>query len=245
MNDAEQPDFAGSARHSMTQRPRDAATLIIVRRDGARPRMLLGKRHGSHAFMPNKFVFPGGRLDAADCRMAIAGDLPSQTLARLIARMRGRPSVARARGLALAAVRETFEEAGLIAGRAGTLGVRPASPAWASFLATGHVPDLSSLRLVARAITPPGRTRRFDSRFFLTDALTITNLDRPHHVGSGELLELHWFSFAEALALDLPLITRDILGRLKPVIDGGGWPDDAFPVTFQFQRHGRWHEEAL
>ena len=48
------------------QRPRDAATLIVIRRDGATPRILLGQRHGSHAFMPGKFVFPGGRLDAAD-----------------------------------------------------------------------------------------------------------------------------------------------------------------------------------
>jgi 8-oxo-dGTP pyrophosphatase MutT (NUDIX family) len=223
--------------------PRDAATLIIVRRDDAKPRVLLGKRHGGHAFMPNKFVFPGGRLDSADCRMAVAHDLTPATLAYLIRRMRGRPSVARARGLALAAVRETFEEVGLIAGRPGT--AQGPSPAWTAFTATGHVPDLSGLRLIARAITPPGRTRRFDSRFFLADAARLANLDRPHHSGSGELLEVHWFSFAEALVLDLPIITRDILGRLGPTIDGGGWPDDSFPVSFQFQRHGRWFDERL
>jgi 8-oxo-dGTP pyrophosphatase MutT (NUDIX family) len=244
LSDADERDFAGSARFADRQRPRDAATLIIVRRDGPVPRVLLGRRHADHTFMPNKFVFPGGRLDAADCRMAVAADLDPTTLARLVRRMRGRPSEARARGLALAAVRETFEEVGLIAGRSGA-GPPTASPAWNEFMATGFLPDLSGLRLVARAITPPGRTRRFDSRFFLADAGTIANLDRPHHVGSGELLEVHWFAFAEALALDLPIITRDILGRLKPVIDGGGWPDDAFPVSFQFHRNRRWCEEIL
>jgi 8-oxo-dGTP pyrophosphatase MutT (NUDIX family) len=243
MSDAAEQDFKGSARFAQAQRPRDAATLIIVRRDGAQPRVLLGRRHGGHAFMPNKFVFPGGRLDAADCRMAVAHDLAPATLARLVSRMRGRSSAARARGLALAAVRETFEEVGLIAGRPGT--ASGPSSAWTSFTATGHVPDLSELRLVMRAITPPGRTRRFDSRFFLADAARLANLDRPHHSGSGELLEVHWFSFAEALALDLPIITRDVLGRLKPVIDDGGWPDDDFPVSFQFQRHGRWFDERL
>lgn len=245
MSDANERDFKGSARYAETQRPRDAATLIIVRRDGAWPRVLLGKRHGGHAFMPNKFVFPGGRLDAADCRMAVTHDLEPMTLARLTSRMRGRPSEARARGLALAAVRETFEEVGLIAGRPGQPAQTPASPAWASFTATGYVPDLSGLRLVMRAITPPGRTRRFDSRFFLADAEYLANLDRPHHVGTDELLEVHWFSFDEALTLDLPIITRDVLGRLKPVIDDGGWPDDGFPVSFQFQRHGRWLDEPL
>ncbi|HUF44051.1 MAG TPA: NUDIX hydrolase, partial [Aestuariivirgaceae bacterium] len=46
-------------------RPRDAATLIILRRDGAKTRVLMGKRHSDHAFMPGKYVFPGGRVDAA------------------------------------------------------------------------------------------------------------------------------------------------------------------------------------
>jgi 8-oxo-dGTP pyrophosphatase MutT (NUDIX family) len=225
-------------------RPRDAATLIIVRRDDHVPRVLLGKRHGGHAFMPNKFVFPGGRLDAADCRMVFAADLAPPILAHLMSRMRDRPSPSRARGLALAAVRETFEEVGLIAGTPGTA-KRSSSPAWTEFTATGYLPSLSGLRFVARAITPPGRPRRFDSRFFLIDARAIANLDRPHHSGSGELLDVHWFPLAEALGLDLPSITRDILGRLKPVIDAGQWPDETFPVSFQFHRHRRWCIETL
>jgi 8-oxo-dGTP pyrophosphatase MutT (NUDIX family) len=225
-------------------RPRDAATLIIVRRDGTMPRVLLGKRHGGHAFMPNKFVFPGGRLDAADCRMKVFADLAPAILAHLVARMRGRPSAARARGIALAAVRETFEEVGLIAGKP-AMAPRAASPAWSEFVATGHLPDLSGLRLIARAITPPGRARRFDSRFFLVDAKAIANLDRPHHSGSGELLDVHWFPLAEAMTLDLPAITRDILGRLQPVIETGRWPDETFPVSFHFHRHKRWCVETL
>ena len=47
-------------------RPRDAATLIIVRGDGINPRVLMGKRAASHKFMPNKFVFPGGKVDLHD-----------------------------------------------------------------------------------------------------------------------------------------------------------------------------------
>src|SRR5262245_64720777 len=143
-------------------RPRDAATLIIVRRDGtARPRVLMGKRHASHAFMPNKFVFPGGRLDPADCRIEPIADLDPTVRDKLLARMRAPATPARARGLAMAAIRETFEEVGIIIGRpAGDERSSSRSPAWRAFLDTGHRPDLSGMRLFARAIAPPGRSRR-------------------------------------------------------------------------------------
>ena len=53
-------------------RPKDAATLILVDRGGQVPKVLLGKRHQGHKFMPGKFVFPGGRVDPADRRMPAA-----------------------------------------------------------------------------------------------------------------------------------------------------------------------------
>ncbi|MGQ0486292.1 MAG: NUDIX hydrolase [Hyphomicrobiales bacterium] len=211
------------------QRPRDAATLIVIRRDGGIPRILLGQRHGGHAFMPNKFVFPGGRLDAADCRARPLRDLDAATLAKLTIRMRVKPTPARARGLAHAAIREAYEETGLLVGRA--------SPA--------EAPDLSGLVFFARAVTPPGRSRRFDSRFFVADAATVGNLDRPEHEGSGELLDVRWFTLAEALALDLPAITKDILARLAPWLDKGRLPGHDCPVSFQYSRRGHWHEDTI
>ena len=77
----------------------------------------MGRRHERHSFMPGKFVFPGGAVDEADARVRPAVDLEPSTLAKLMLRMRGRPSARRARALAMAAVRETFEETGLILGR--------------------------------------------------------------------------------------------------------------------------------
>ena len=223
------PEFAGSRKHDALQVPRDSATLILVRRDGPAPRILMGQRHGGHAFMPNKYVFPAGRLDAADTRIKPARDLHPATLARLMARMRSRPSAARARGIAAAAVRETFEEAGLLFGRAGE----------------ADAPDLSGLVFFARAITPPGRTRRFDSRFFVADAAHVSNLDAPLHPGSGELHPLTWFTLEETLGLDLPLITVDILSRLKPFLDRGALPGPDAPASFQYQRGKTWREEVL
>ncbi|HXL98843.1 MAG TPA: hypothetical protein VN932_02860, partial [Rhizomicrobium sp.] len=145
-------------------RPKDAATLVLVRRESAGPRVLMGQRHGGMAFMANKFVFPGGRVDAGDGRIAAGGALRPHVAARL-----GNG----ARGYALAAIRETFEETGVLVGeRAGTI-PRTRSPAWRKFFAHGIVPRLDTLDFIARAITPPNRTRRFDARFFMADASCI------------------------------------------------------------------------
>jgi 8-oxo-dGTP pyrophosphatase MutT (NUDIX family) len=181
-------------------RPRDASTLIIVRRDSATPQVLMGQRHANHKFMPNKFVFPGGRVDRADSRVKPAEELRDPVARRLLVRMRGKPSGLRARALAMAAIRETFEETGLI------LGKRIAAPQ------TSKHPDCT-LDFVARAITPPYRTRRFDTRFFIADAEAIEG-DPTKVGGSGELQGLHWLTLDDARGLDLPNITRVVLDEL-------------------------------
>lgn len=178
-------------------RPKDAATLILMRRDGAEPRLLMGRRHASHAFMPDKWVFPGGRVDRPDFRAPALTELRPEAQV-LISRTAGpgRPA-SLARALAVAAVRETHEETGLVLGR----------------LESGRLlPDLAALDLVAHAITPPGRVRRFDARFFTADASGLESLDRTP--GSPELEELAWFTLPEARALDLPSITRFVVAEL-------------------------------
>lgn len=237
------PELATSRTFVQAQTPRDSATLIVVRHDDNRPRVLLGQRHGSHAFMPNMFVFPGGRLDKADMRLKVGGELHPLVHEKLLKRMRGRVSPARARGLAIAAVRETYEETGLFLGQIPETANLP-NEEWDSIIAAAPL-DLSNLRYFARAITPPGRTRRFDSRFFVTSARHIGNLDSPRHPGSGELLTPHWFSFTEALELELPSITRDILKRLRPLMEARqDLPADQ-PVSFQYFRGKSWREETL
>lgn len=223
------PEFAGSKLHDKVQSPRDSATLILVRRDDGRPRVLMGERSAAHAFMPNKYVFPGGRLDPGDSKMTPVRDLHAATLAKLMTRMRGRPSANRARGLAIAAIRETLEEAGLLFGRK----------------TPDETPDLSAIHFFARAITPPGRTRRFDSRFFVAEAANVSNLDNPIHIGTEELLTLRWLTIDETLGLDLPLITVDILGRLKPYLDRGTQPAPGDPVSFQYLRGKTWRDEVI
>jgi 8-oxo-dGTP pyrophosphatase MutT (NUDIX family) len=237
------PELSASRQFAEAQKPRDAATLIIVRHDDAIPKVLLGQRHDSHAFMPNKFVFPGGRLDPSDMRTKVGHDLHPSVQEKLLKRMRSRVSPTRARGLAIAAIRETYEETGLLLG---TLPVNSAlaNDDWDSVVAATEL-DLSGLRFFARAITPPGRTRRFDSRFFVAHARHIDNLDSPRHPGSGELLKPYWFSFNEALELDLPTITREVLKRLQPLMERQEELGPDQPVSFQYFRGKSWREEIL
>ena len=107
-------DTAPPAR-TVQLRPKDAATLLIVRRDTPTPTVLMGRRHRGNAFMPDKWVFPGGRIDAGDYRIAAARELDDGEAAALARTAPARTALPRA--LAMAAVRETFEETGLLLAR--------------------------------------------------------------------------------------------------------------------------------
>src|SRR5262249_36285982 len=183
------------------------------------------------------------RLDTSDMRTKIGRDLHPLVHEKLLKRMRGRASPTRARGLAIAAIRETYEETGLFLGSLPANSVL-ANEEWDGVIAATEL-DLSSLRFFARAITPPGRTRRFDSRFFVAHARHIGNLDSPRHPGSGELLKPYWFSFAEAVELDLPTITRDVLKRLQPLMEKQEELEPDQAVSFQYFRGKSWREETL
>jgi 8-oxo-dGTP pyrophosphatase MutT (NUDIX family) len=199
-------DGAMRAEGAKLVRPRDAATLIIVRRDGATPRLLMGKRNGGHDFMPDKWVFPGGRIDRSDFRAPFATDLRPEVAARL---ERTGPA-RRVRALALTAIRETFEEAGLLLAKPAPS--RPGAGPWRDFIEIGAAADLGALDFIARAITPPYRPKRFDARFFMADAEALLSLER--RPDCGELDEIAWVDMDEAMALDLPNITRFVLQEL-------------------------------
>ena len=203
---ADAPKVAGAKL-----RPRDAATLILVRRDGGEPCVLMGRRAQGHVFMASKWVFPGGRVERADYHAPAASDLRPEQSA-LLARG-ARRSLARA--LALAAVRETFEETGLLLAK--SVPPRPAAGPWREFLAQGALPDLEPLAYVARAITPPGRARRFDARFFMVEAEHLLSLDRSE--GCGELDEIAWIELSRTDELDLPAITKFVFSEVWARMD--------------------------
>lgn len=195
-------------------RPKDAATLIVVR-GGTEPTILMGKRAATHRFMPNKFVFPGGRLDVIDQRLQVPGNLSAAVMARLRKATRKDVTDRKLRGLALAAIRETFEETGLVVGRKASTLTKTQHSVWQSYLEHGVEPPLEHMDFIARAITPPYRTRRFDTRFFLIHDQFIHNDPEQVMDTSGELNEIHWLTLEKARLLDLPAITRWVIDMVE------------------------------
>ncbi len=235
-------DKAGSATARL--RPRDAASLLIIDRSGKDLRILMGRRHMRHVFMPGKFVFPGGRTERADGRIAVTSELTPSDEAKLLLGMGTRPSAQRCRALALSAIRETYEEAGLLLGKhvaAASIG----HPDWAAFAERRILPDLSAIRYFARATTPPGRTRRFDTRFFMTFREAVAD-SLPEGTGpSQELEELCWLPFDEALKLDIPTITRAIIQEAQALLETNPALQPGHSVVQYAMKYGRFVREVF
>jgi len=191
-------------------RPKDAASLIVTRTTRAGLEVLMGRRHRKTRFMPDAFVFPGGRLDAADARAKPATPLKRAVEKHLLHSV----SPARARALAMTAVRETFEETGLMLGRAGSVG-GTRDEGWAAVRQTGLAPDLARLDYVARAITRTASPIRFDARFFLASAGDFSG----ELGGSGELLDLAFVSLQKARELPSAIITQFMLSEVARLIE--------------------------
>jgi len=236
LNEAEGRPGARDPGYVAGRRPRDAATLIVLERQASgSPRVLVGRRHLRHVFMPGKFVFPGGRVDPEDGRVVTADDYAPVVAERLSRRLRRAHGETRVRAFGTAAIREAYEEAGVFVGAPAA--EPPRGPAWTAFAERGLAPSLSPLRLIARAITPPGRPRRFDTRFLAVWSEAIVDrLAGP--APSGELEEIHWIPLAEVARLDAPMVTHVIAEELvrrlavDPELEGTG------PVPF-YRWHGR------
>src|SRR5262245_7849026 len=222
--------------------PRDAATLMLIDRSGPTPKVLLGRRHASHKFMPGKFVFPGGRIEALDRLMPAISELHPDTEKKLLERVTA-PSAAFARAFGLAALPEPAEETGLL------LGVKrdrpPATPGeiWSEFAKAKVHPDLGHIHFIARAITPPRRPRRYDTRFLTADASAIAHTIKGVVGPDSELVELTWIPIEEAAQLDMPTITGIVLEELLARVEAG--MAHALPVPFYFMIEKQFFREML
>lgn len=193
---------------------RDAATVILVRRSPEGPAVLMGMRGAKAAFMPSKYVFPGGAVDPEDANVALFAE-PDEELARLLDVDKRQESTATPRQILAAALRELAEETGLLIGKPGQSGMT-------GYADAGLIPDASGLNYVFRAITPPGRTRRFDARFFLVDAATVHGDADDFSRACDELSHLHWVPMAEARRLELPFITEVVLAECAATVAASG-----------------------
>jgi 8-oxo-dGTP pyrophosphatase MutT (NUDIX family) len=214
-------------------KPRDAASLILYRRRAGGVEVLMGQRHAGHVFMPNRYVFPGGRVDAHDHRVPGSAPLRLDVAARLARNTR---SPARVHALAIAAIRETYEEAGLMLGVVSPFSTKLDVRHWAGFRAAGLAPALDRLDYIFRAVTPPRLVRRFDARFFLAEAD-----DAVHGTlgGNGELDNMAWLPLDEAMALPLSMPTNLVLKEAAAWIEAGPDERNRRAVPLLVTRRGR------
>lgn len=212
---------------------RDASTVIVLRDRDTTPRVLMGQRGANAAFMPNKFVFPGGAVDPSDSDIHLSAPPPSPCLDRL----QDDAAAGLAHGLAVAAIRELWEETGLVLGTPGTWDSKPLDD-WLTFAATGFVPDARALQFVFRAITPPGRPRRFDARFFLVDATSVGSDLDDFSAASDELSHLQWVRLEDARSFDMPFITEVVLSEIQARVH-----DPSPPASIPFFKNN--DEESL
>jgi 8-oxo-dGTP pyrophosphatase MutT (NUDIX family) len=193
--------------------------------------------------MPGKFVYPGGRVDPSDRLMPVGAPLDPRAETKLMLHTR-RPSALKARGLALAAIRETFEETGLMLGTRRADAPSAPTGAWSAFAEANIHPDLSTVHFIARAITPPRRARRYDTRFFTADASAIAHKIEGKVSPEAELVELVWLPLDGIKEkIELLAITEIVLLDLHKQIEAGFSHD--LPVPFYRVKHGKRVRELL
>ena len=192
-------------------RLRAAASLILLRGSGANTTVLMGRRHATVRFMPGVYVFPGGAVDRDDTEVNPATALDP----RITAGLKVAGNIHRARALAIAAVRETHEETGLMLGAAGDVAM-PESAPWSPWRQQSIAPDLARLQLVGRAITPINRPIRFNARFFYARGEQLHGEIR----GDGELEEIGWKPLADLAGLPLADVQAFMIEHLQALLQG-------------------------
>ena len=210
-------------------RPRIASTIVLTHGPKDTPRILMGQRSKRHDFMPSVYVFPGGRVDRGDSYVDYEGDLSPRTETILEAAFPPR----KARAVALASVRETYEETALLLGTPAETVRNHRDPSWDAFREAGLKPSLDGIEVFGRAVTPPHRHKRFDAWFFIKH---LDTPELPEIADSAELLNVGWFTFDEIWKLELQRATQMMLKVLERYMSYDRPPHHIF---YSHAKHGK------
>jgi 8-oxo-dGTP pyrophosphatase MutT (NUDIX family) len=199
-----------AAARARVVRPRDAASLILLRGQGRDLEVLAGRRPLHVKFMPGVHVFPGGAIDPPD-RIAWSVESGSDALGLRLARS------------ARAALRETWEEVGVLVGR--MAGAHSAPPTTRqierAYRERGLVAAFDLLTYVGRAITPSHSHRRFNTRFFLSDGANV----HGEPASSEELEDVRWYPVGRRPLESFRDVTRFMLARAIALHSGAAQGD--------------------
>ena len=189
-------------------RPIDAASIILYKTIKNKKYLLMGRRPPKQKFMPDIYVFPGGAVEKEDKNVEYYKDYNSFELRALSHNC----SKIKARAIGLAAIRETFEETGILIGKKNKKFSKAQPKDWSAFYEKNIQPRLDVLHYIARAVTPKGQIKRFNARFFICDA--------KHSFGSiiqnDELLEVDWYPIDNIIEkLNLAQVTQLVVKQAK------------------------------
>lgn len=207
--------FAERVTHPpATPAPTHPAATIVLMRDGASgPEVLLLRRSRSSGFVPGAYVFPGGRVDAADAEPRIVEHLDGLVADAAAARLELPNGDPPALAYYLAAIREAFEETGIMVARRAD---GSAPPTAAEDAAVDELRDSlmeervtfpetldrmacrldgSAVEYLAHWITPEVEPRRYDTRFFAAKVRAGSNAI----VDPREMTDAVWLTAAQAL----------------------------------------------
>ena len=209
-------------RRSKVVRPRDAASLILLRGHGRDLEVLAGRRPLHLRFMPGAYVFPGGAIDRPDYAPWAVETGAERLSSRLT-------------HCARAALRETWEEVGVLVGRDASGG--PATPASgdgveAAYAKGGVSAAFDALTYVGRAITPTPVFRRFNTRFFVADGSAV--FGEPQ--SSDELEDVGWHPIGRKQLEPFRDVTQFMLARALALRDGSASPDAPLFCTIRNKR---------
>ena len=197
-------------KNTKIPRPRNAASLVLLKRSGKDVQVLLGKRSNKTRFMPGAWVFPGGVVDKADYTISINTSLNKNIIKKLAVSN----NIVTANALAIASIRETVEETGLILGKksknVSTVNFEEDNNGIAIMSKLGLEPDLTKLFYLGRAITPTFSPIRFHARFFIADAKHLTGKIKT----TNELVEIEWISLKSAKKLPMADVTEFMINEL-------------------------------
>ncbi|MBO0902720.1 NUDIX hydrolase [Jiella sonneratiae] len=242
--EAERRAVQAKAGETAATMVRDAATLAIVDRSRDEPRFLMGLRGPGHVFMANRFVFPGGAVEPGDLDGAGSVVLAEAVAARLTGDVPAGFAPRDAAALVLAAIRETHEETGLFVAR--PQAPPPALPGgFAAFSERGLAPAFDWLVPVARAITPEGAPRRYDTRFFVVDAARLGPAEERFAPPTDEFAEISWVGAGDLAGRSVAPITRTVLDAILARLADGSWLDASRPMPFYRVVDGRFRHDLI
>jgi 8-oxo-dGTP pyrophosphatase MutT (NUDIX family) len=210
MNDVSEAARTGHAAKPVIVRPRDAASLILLRGEGRDVELLAGRRPGHVKFMPGVWVFPGGAIDPGDNKPWRIETGGAQLPLRLLR-------------CARAALRETWEEVGVLVGRpaakhngAPSGPISALTPIEAAYAERSITAAFEALTYVGRAITPTPVFRRFNTRFFLADGSDVAG----EPASSDELEDVGWHPIGRRQLVPFRDVTQFMLARAMALRDG-------------------------